>query len=116
MPPETRARGTSRRATAAATVAWLARDDRLWHQPPVFNAIAFRGLLAVHDVTPVAGLTDLIDGYLDRAWLEARDPETGLFTRRGIGSYDGRPAIDQAGLAQLYAVRAAGSGAWFGLA
>ena len=104
------------RATAAATVAWLARDDRLWHQPPVFNAIAFRGLLAVHDVTPVAGLTDLIDGYLDRAWLEARDPETGLFTRRGIGSYDGRPAIDQAGLAQLYAVRAAGSGAWFGLA
>ena len=104
------------KATAAATVAWLGRDDRLWHQPPVFNAIAFRGLLAVHDVTPVRGLVDLLDGYLDRAWREARDPETGLFTRRGIGSYDGRPAIDQAGFVQLYAVRAAGPGAWLGLA
>ena len=104
------------KATAAATVAWFGRDDRLWHQPPVFNAIAFRGLLAVHDVTPIAGLLDLVDGYLDRAWREARDPESGLFTRRGIGSYDGRPAIDQAGIAQLFAVRAAGPGAWFDLA
>jgi hypothetical protein len=104
------------KATAAATVAWLGRDDRLWHQPPVFNAIAFRGLLAVHDVAPVAGLLDLVDGYLDRAWREARDPDTGLFTRRGIGSYDGRPAIDQAGVAQLYAVRASTPGAWFHLA
>ncbi|MGZ5345143.1 MAG: glycoside hydrolase family 76 protein [Actinomycetota bacterium] len=104
------------KATAVATVAWLARDDRLWHQPPVFNAIAFRGLLAVHDVTPIAGLLDLVDGYLHRAWREARDPESGLFTRRGIGSYDGRPAIDQAGIAQLFAVRAAGAGAWFDLA
>jgi hypothetical protein len=104
------------KATAAATVAWLARDDRLWHQPPVFNAIAFRGLLAVHDVMPIAELPDLVDGYLDRLWREARDAETGLFTRRGIGSYDGRPAIDQAGVVQLFAVRAAGPGAWFDLA
>jgi len=104
------------KATAVAASAWLARGDHLWHQPPVFNAIAFRGLLAVHDVTPIRGLVDLIDAYLDRAWREARDPDTGLFTRRGIGSYDGRPAIDQAGIAQLYAVRAAGPGAWFDLA
>jgi hypothetical protein len=104
------------KVTAIATLAWLARDDRLWHQPPVFNAVAFRGLLAVHDVTPVAGLLEQVDGYLERAWHEARDPETGLFTRRGIGSYDGRPAIDQAGMAQLFAVRAAGAGSWFDLA
>jgi len=104
------------KTTAVAATAWLARDDRLWHQPPVFNAIAFRGLLAVHDVAPVRGLVDLVDAYLERAWREARDPETGLFTRRGIGSYDGRPAIDQAGIAQLFAVRAAGPGAWFDLA
>jgi len=104
------------RATAGAAVAWLARDDRLWHQPPVFDAIAFRGLLAVHDVAPVPGLLEQIDAYLERAWREARDPETGLFTRRGIGSFDGRPAIDQAGLVQLYAVRAAGSGTWLDLA
>ena len=104
------------RRTAGAAVTWLARDDRLWHQPPVFNAIAFRGLLAVHDVAPVKGLLDLIDAYLDRAWREARDPDTGLFIRREIGSYDGRPAIDQAGLVQIFAVRAAGSEAWLDLA
>lgn len=109
------ARDAARR-TAAAAVTWFSRDDRLWHQPPVFNAIAFRGLLGVHDVAPVPGLLDLVDGYLERAWIEARDPTTGLFTRRGIGSYDGRPAIDQAGLVQLYAVRAAGPGAWLDLA
>jgi uncharacterized protein YyaL (SSP411 family) len=103
-------------STAAAATAWLARGDHLWHQPPVFNAIAFRGLLAVHDVAPVRGLVDLLDAYLDRAWREARDAATGLFTRRGIGSYDGRPAIDQAGIVQLFAVRAAGQGAWFELA
>ena len=92
------------RDTANAAVAWLARGERLWHQPPVFNAIAFRGLLAVHDLVPVEGLLGQIDG--------SRDPATGLFTRKGIGSYDGRPAIDQAGLVQLFAVRAAGSAAW----
>jgi hypothetical protein len=100
------------RETATAAVAWLARGDRLWHQPPVFNAIGLRGLLAVHVAAPVDGLIELVDAYLERAWREARDPGTGLFVRAGIGSYDGRPAIDQAGLAQLFAVRVAGPGAW----
>jgi hypothetical protein len=104
------------RATSVAAVAWLARDDRLWHQPPVFNAIALRGLLAVHDIEPVPGLPDMVDGYLERAWTQARDPETGLFTRHGIGSYDGRPAIDQAGFVQLAVVRTAAPGAWLDLA
>ncbi len=95
------------RDTANAAVGWLARGQRLWHQPPVFNAIAFRGLLAVQDLIPVEGLLGQIDAYLERVWGESRDPTTGLFTRKGIGSYDGRPAIDQAGLVQLFAVRAA---------
>ena len=34
------------------------------------------------------------------------DPATGLFTAGGIGSYDGTPAIDHAGLVQLFALRA----------
>jgi hypothetical protein len=46
-----------------------------------------------------------LDGYLDRAWRAARDPD-GLFTAGGIGSYDGTPAIDSAGIVQLLALRA----------
>ena len=41
-----------------------------------------------------AGTRVALDDYLDRVWNEARDPRTGLFTRAGIGSYDGTPAID----------------------
>lgn len=51
-----------------------------------------------------------IDGYLDRAWAEALDPETGLFNRpgHGMGSYEGHgnvSTLDQAALSQLLALR-----------
>ena len=52
------------------------------------------------------GLRDALDRYLDRVWRTAGDPATGLFTGGGIGSYDGTPAIDHAGLVQLFALAA----------
>lgn len=82
------------------------RDDILWRQPPVFNAIWFRNLLALNAVEAVPGALEAVDDYLDRVLSEARDPATGLFTAGGIGSYDGRPAVDQAGIVQLLALRA----------
>jgi hypothetical protein len=82
--------------------------ERLWTHPPAFNAIWLRNLLAFGEQIPVIGLTDRVDEYLDRVWREARDPRTGLFTAGGIGSYDGRPALDHAGLTQLFALRARG--------
>jgi hypothetical protein len=78
---------------------------RTWRHPPAFNAVWFRNLLALDAAGPVAGMGAALDGYLDRAWREARDPE-GLFTAGGIGSYDGTPAIDSAGIVQLFALRA----------
>jgi uncharacterized protein YyaL (SSP411 family) len=92
-------------ATAHAALRHLRRDDRLWSQPPVFNAVLFRNLLALHAARPDPAYLDALDGYLDRAWAEARDRRTGLLTAGGIGSYDRRPTIDQAGLVQLYALR-----------
>ena len=80
--------------------------ERTWRHPPVFNAVWFRNLLALDAISPVPGLHDALDQYLDRVWGTARDPATGLFTAGGIGSYDGTPAIDQAGLVQLFALRA----------
>jgi hypothetical protein len=92
--------------TAGAALAHFGDDDRLWTQPPVFNAVFFRNLLSLHAVRPDPTYLAALDGYLDRVWAEARDPRTGLCTGSGIGSYDRRPTIDQAGLVQLYALRA----------
>jgi hypothetical protein len=91
-------------ATARATIRHLSASDRLWRHPPVFNAIALRNLLALDAVVPLDGFGEMVDTYLDRAWEEARDPETGLFTAGGIGASDGGPAIDHAGLVQLFAL------------
>jgi hypothetical protein len=91
-------------ATAAASLRRFG-PDRIWRHQPVFNAVWFRNLLALDAVARVDGLRPALDAYLLRAWREGRDRD-GLFTVGGIGSYDGRPAIDSGGLVQLYALRA----------
>jgi glycosyl hydrolase family 76 len=95
------------RATATAQ-ATLDRFDasRLWRHPPIFNAVCFRNLLALDAGGSVTGVRRTARDYLARAWREARDPKTGLFTAGGIGSYDGRATVDQAGLVQLLALQA----------
>ena len=105
------------RATGEPAPLRMARDlagvslahftpERLWAHPPVFNAIWFRNLLALDAVAPLKGLATRLDGYLTRAWAHGRDPGTGLFTAGGIGTYDGTPTIDHAGITQLLALRA----------
>lgn len=105
-----RATGDERHLVAAGRTAAAAtrrfRGERRWTHPPVFNAIYYRNLLAIDPLTRVDGLEEDLDAYLDRAWRRGRDGRTGLFTAGGIGSYDGSPAIDQAGLVQLFALRA----------
>jgi glycosyl hydrolase family 76 len=88
--------------------ATLDRFDapRLWRQPPVFNAVCLRNLLALDATSPVSSVRGTVRDYVGRAWHEARDPQTGLFTAGGIGSYDGRPPVDHAGLVQLLALQA----------
>lgn len=99
-------------ATAEASLAWFARDDRLWREPPVFVAIWLRNLLALHAVRTVPGLLDALDGYLERAWTTARDPRSGRFGGGGIGRYERGGAIDHAGLVQLLALRASPPAWW----
>ena len=106
--------GRSTDRDAALTLARVSleylRGEVLWVHPPVFNAVWFRNLVDLEALAPVPGLADAFDGYLDRVWNQARDPRTGLFTRAGIGSYDGTPAIDHGGLTQLFALRAGWAG------
>jgi hypothetical protein len=92
--------------TASATVDHFGHDDGWWRQPPVFNAVFFRNLLVLLASRPDPRLLGVLDDYLDRVWTRARHWRTGLFVENGIGSYDGRPTIDQAGLTQVFAFRA----------
>lgn len=97
------------RSTADATIASF-QGDRLWKQPPAFNAIFFRNLLALHAVAPDPRYVQAVDSYLDRVWSEARNPDTGLFDQGDIGYYyfaDGPGnVLDQAAITQLFAIRA----------
>ena len=70
-------------------------SDRLWKQAPSFNTIFFRNLLALDAVAPDPRYRAMLQSYLDRAWSNACDPATGLFTRGDIG-----------GLAQMYSLLA----------
>jgi predicted alpha-1,6-mannanase (GH76 family) len=95
--------------TATAAVKYYSDDGILWGDAPVFNTILFRNLMALDAIAPDPSYTKLLDKYLDRVWNEARNPETGLFSEGGIGTYvkDKRGAvIDQGALSQLFAIRA----------
>ena len=97
------------RETAQSALAHFG-EEGLWKQPPAFNAIFFRNLMKLED--PAA--EKAIDGYLERAWAEALDPDTGLFNKpgHGMGSYEGHgnvSTLDQAALSQLLSLRSWGS-------
>jgi hypothetical protein len=77
--------------------------DRLWKQPPAFNGIFAHDLAAIDALRPLEGLHALLDAYRDRVMRTALDPR-GFATRGGIGTYDGRPTIDQAGLVRSFMV------------
>jgi len=92
-------------ATAAASLRHF-DTPTLWAHPPVFVAIWFRNLLALHAVREVPELMGALDRYLAAVWEHGRDPTTGAFDRGGIGRYDNGGSIDHAGIVQLLALRA----------
>lgn len=107
------------RTTADATLRYYdaqAGGDGLWKQPPSFNANFFENLLALEAIDPPADgsrpYEQRLEQYLDRAWNEARDPESGWFHQGGIGSFTGGDSsghvdtLDQAGMVQMYALLA----------
>jgi hypothetical protein len=102
------ATGDASHRGAAVRLAHTSLDaigpERAWIEPPPFLVIWFRELLAVPDVAAEARERLLV--HAERLLGEGRDPETGLFTAGGVGSYDGRPTIDQAAVVQLFALAA----------
>lgn len=109
---------TRAKQTAKAALEWMATGDTGWQQPPVFNAIFYRNLLALQSVAPDPSYLRAVDSYLDRAWTHGRNAETGLFSEGGIGTYEkGHPGsvIDQGAIAQLFAARALPPEKWASL-
>jgi hypothetical protein len=94
------------RETALAALGHFLDRDRLWLQPPAFNAIFLRNLLFLDEVAGFPDAPVVVDAYLDRAWEHARDPDTGWFDGGAIGRYDRGGTLDQAALVQLFARRA----------
>jgi hypothetical protein len=92
-----------RTANLLATILKWWPADLLWKEPPAFAAIAYRALL--EDRQDVTAVTRVWDPYLVRLVTDAHDPATGWYTGGGVGSYDGRPTIDQAAIVQMLALR-----------
>lgn len=92
--------------TAAASLTHFAQGDRLWRQPPAFNAIFFRNLLHLDALAPDPTYRATLGAYLMRARTSARR-RSGLYGGRGLGSYGegrGTALVDQAAFVQMHAV------------
>ena len=97
------------RATATRALDELSLD-RLWSQPPAFNAIYFRNLLQLDRVAPDPRIRASLEAYLGHARSSARDGD-GLYSGGGIARYDGdkhegMSTIDQASFVQMHALLA----------
>jgi hypothetical protein len=67
------------KSIASAALAFYGAEDRLWRQPARFNSIFFKNLLILDSVAPNPAYRRAMQEYADRAYREARDPETGLY-------------------------------------
>jgi hypothetical protein len=93
--------------TANATLHRIeTRANWLWKQAPVFNAILFRNLLKLGDVTDDPRFRQALERYVARIEAQARSRD-GFYVLGNIGHYGGeRGTIDQAGIAQMFALLA----------
>ncbi|MFI6932771.1 glycoside hydrolase family 76 protein [Streptomyces sp. NPDC050287] len=88
---------------AEAAYAYYVTQGRLFSQPVFFNSIFFKNLLLLESVTGDGTYHRAMADYADQVWSTMRDPATGLVH---FDSSGGTQAIQQAALAQLYAVLA----------
>jgi predicted alpha-1,6-mannanase (GH76 family) len=92
--------------TASAALARFGEGDRLWRQPPAFNAIFFRNLLDLDVIAPDPRYRAALEAYLARARDSART-RFGLYQAGGLGSYGPGTdvqVVDQAAFVQMHAL------------
>jgi len=99
---------TSAIATANAALPYYT-PDALWAQVPWSNAVYFVGLFQLDHYIHDPRIRAALEAYMERAWTEARDPETGLFTRGGVNMQDhatGYGSLDQSAYVFMYSLLA----------
>ncbi|MET7451398.1 glycoside hydrolase family 76 protein [Streptomyces sp. NPDC005574] len=94
---------------AEAAYDYYVTQGRLHTQPVFFNSIFFKNLLLLASVTRDGAYPQAMADYADQVWSTMRDPATGLVHFDTAG---GTQAIQQAALAQIYAVLAWPSAKW----
>lgn len=91
------------RTASAMAKLWSGSEARALHNPTVFNAIYFRGLLRLAEVDPAAAdWRKQAQNYANAAWQRLRNSNNDLF---GITSGRGPYLLEnQAGMVQIYAM------------
>jgi hypothetical protein len=97
---------------ADAAYTYFVTGDRLNGQPPYFNSIFFKNLLLLESVTGGDKYRDAMADYADQVWKTVRDPQTGLVRFDTGGTTQ---SIQQAAMAQIYAVLAWPRSKWSSL-
>jgi rhamnogalacturonyl hydrolase YesR len=88
---------------AEAAYQYYVAQGRLYTQPVFFNSIFFKNLLLLESVSGGQKYRQAMADYADQVWSTMRDPDTNLVHFDAAG---GTQAIQQAALAQIYAVLA----------
>jgi len=88
---------------ADAAYSYFVTGNRLSGQPPYFNSIFFKNLLLLESVTGGDTYRQAMADYADQVWTTVRDPQTGLVRFDTGGTTQ---SIQQAAMAQIYAVLA----------
>jgi hypothetical protein len=97
---------------ASTTLDYFAQDDRLWREPPSFNAIMFRNLLQLDRIAPDPRIRATLERYLERA--DQHRNADGFYGGDGMGAFrangateaQGTPLIDQSAFVQMHALLA----------
>jgi len=91
---------------ADAAYRFYVTGGRLDTQPPYFNSIFFKNLLLLESVTGGDRYRQAMKDYGNRMWATHRDAQTGLFRFSSDPANHHTQVIEQAAMAQIYAVLA----------
>jgi hypothetical protein len=90
--------------TAAASVSYYGTDDRLYGQPDVFNAIMFRNLFYLAQITGTQVYRQMAASYAETAWTKDRQSD-GLISDPDPSGGEA-PVNQTAPMAEIYALLA----------
>jgi Glycosyl hydrolase family 76 len=92
-------------STASAAMNRFSVDELL-KQGVAFNAVFFRNLFLLNDVSPNAEYHNVALQYADRMWTERRDPQSGLFSSGSPPSATRSFLNETAPMIEIYALLA----------